>query len=215
MSKQSSSRLPIIVQLGAPTLRAPAALVSPDEIRSAAMRALIAKMRRLMHKTKGVGLAAPQIGIAKQFFIMESNVLLAGIPEDQARDMAWRKIPFCAYFNPRIVEADRNLSAYLEGCLSFRGFRGLVQRSTAIKIEALDSVGNLVQVEFDGWAARVVQHEIDHLNGCIYIDRVRPQSIITLSEYEKMRRELTWSGMIAQLGSWGLTPPPELPETRN
>ena len=89
-------------------------------------------------------------------------------------------VEFHALINPRIVERSEEQVEFYEGCLSLAGFSALVKRSRAVTVEYLDEQGEEHRVEARGWYARILQHEIDHLNGTLYIDRMEPRSFTNL-----------------------------------
>jgi peptide deformylase len=112
-----------------------------------------------MHDAQGVGLAATQVGILRRLFVFEPG-------EDGAR----------AVVNPRIVERSDETVSEQEGCLSLQGVRVPVERATRVALEGKDPNGEDVRWELEGLGARVVQHEIDHLDGKMIIDRTDPES---------------------------------------
>ena len=119
------------------------------------IRGILEDMLETLHDTGGVGIAAPQVGIMRRMFIAE--------PE-----------PGEVYYmiNPEILEMSGSEEAE-EGCLSVPGYAGLVERATYVKIKALDIDGSERILETEGWAARVIQHEKDHLDGILYIDKAK------------------------------------------
>jgi len=138
------------------------------------LRRLAERMVALMHDAQGVGLAATQVGVLRRLFVFEPD-------EDGARTIV----------NPEIVERGDETETEEEGCLSLQGVRAPVERSTRVTIKGLDEDGSVVQWELEGLGARVVQHELDHLDGVLIIDRtddesrkkalavLRPQPIVT------------------------------------
>lgn len=146
----------------------------PDELEEArAVAARLAEVAQLAsqahHFAKGIGLAAPQIGIARA-------AALLWFPDSE---------PF-TMLNPRIVWQSDDTDEQYEGCMSFFDVRGLVPRPLAVRVEYTDLDGRVVTVPFDRGNARLVCHEIDHLNGMLYRDRMRPdQEPIPLSEYRQ------------------------------
>lgn len=118
---------------------------------------LIRDMIDTMYREDGVGLAAPQVGISKRIIVISPN---ARRGEEEA------------YINPEILESSKEQELGLEGCLSVPGISCEVRRAQKIKFKALTPKGNQCIQELDGFPARVVQHEIDHLNGILLIDRL-------------------------------------------
>lgn len=118
-------------------------------------RATIAEMTELMIEANGVGLAAIQVGIKKRFFIMHNN-LESETPE------------IITIINPKIIDQGGKIVDE-EGCLSFPGVSAKVNRATKVKIKALNEFGEEIEIEKDGFLARCIQHEIDHLNGVTFL----------------------------------------------
>jgi peptide deformylase len=115
---------------------------------------LVDRMKRLMHDAYGVGLAGNQVGILRRLFVFQKD-------EDEV----------LALVNPRIVERADESDVEEEGCLSIQGVRVPVERSVAITVEGNDETGDDVRLELEGMTARVAQHEIDHLDGTLILDR--------------------------------------------
>ena len=120
---------------------------------------LVERMQSLMHDAQGVGLAAPQVGVLQRVFVFE--------PEDE---------PMRAVVNPKLTLEEKNKETEEEGCLSLREVRVPVERATRVVLEGKDPNGDDVRYELDDLAARVVQHENDHLDGVLTIDRTDPES---------------------------------------
>ena len=160
-----------IVRLGHPALRTPARPIPPALIAEPDFQALIDDMVETMHDARGVGLAAPQIGEDIQLFVYQA----AGPPE----------IPLHVIVNPLITPQARELVYDWEGCLSIPDLRGLVPRHPAIRIQGLDREGHPLDYSAHGFEARIVQHEYDHLNGVVFLDRMRDlRSLAFFEEWE-------------------------------
>jgi peptide deformylase len=169
-----------IVEVGEPVLRTPARDLSVDELRSPATRQLIELMRATMRDAPGVGLAAPQIGEPLRLAVIEDPAeYQAGLPpaELEARDR--RPVPFHVIANPRLTVIDPGPATFAEGCLSVPGFMATVTRARAVRVEALDHTGAPVVIRAEGWYARILQHEIDHLDGTLYVDRMDTRTLTT------------------------------------
>jgi len=121
---------------------------------------LIERMEHLLHDANGVGLAATQIGVLRRVFIFQPD------PDEEPR----------ALVNPRLAEGSDEREADDEGCLSLQGVVIPVERHERVAIEAIDPEGKDVRLELEGLAARVVQHELDHLDGILIIDRTTPEA---------------------------------------
>jgi len=150
-----------IVRLGHPALRTPAIEVPQEQIGSAELERLISEMAEAMHEAEGVGLAAPQLGIGLQVF------LYLGSAAEEAGGGEVRVV-----INPMIEPEPGDLEEDWEGCLSIPGLRGLVPRHPAIRLRGLDRNGEPVDYCAQGYEARVIQHEFDHLNGVVFLDRM-------------------------------------------
>ena len=135
---------------------------------------LIADMFETMYENKGIGLAGPQVGVAKRVIVVDVN------------DEAGEKLGPFALLNPRIVEAGSELDKHDEGCLSIPNVTGVVERPWRVVVEGLDRRGEPVTLEADGMLARCLQHEIDHLDGVLFIDRLSPlKRNMLLRKYRK------------------------------
>jgi peptide deformylase len=173
-----------IVQVGEPVLRANARPLLAEEIGLAETQQLIEWMRDTMRDAPGVGLAAPQVGLAIQVAVVEDRAeYLKDITPDLLAERERQPVEFLAIINPRIVERSEEQTEFYEGCLSLAGFSALVKRSRAVMVEYLDQTGAERRIEARGWYARILQHEIDHLNGSLYIDRMAMRSFTTLDNF--------------------------------
>ena len=178
-----------IVQAGNPVLRQRARPLTPAEIGSREIRKLIESMRACMHEVPGVGLAAPQLGLALQLAVIEDREEYhKDVSEALLQERERRPVPFHAVINPAIEEMGDEKAEFFEGCLSLSGFTALVPRARAVRVSCLDERGEHKIIEASGWYARILQHEIDHLRGTLYIDRMRTRSFTSmenLTEYWK------------------------------
>lgn len=154
-----------VLQIGDPRLRRPAAPVAADEFGSAALMALIEDLRQTMLARDGAGLAAPQIGVAKR-------VVIFGITRNPRYPEA-PPIPETVLVNPVLTPLDHGQDLAEEGCLSVPGLRAPVPRWRRLRYEGFDPWGQPLVSEVDGFHARVVQHECDHLDGILFPDRWR------------------------------------------
>ena len=159
-----------IVQVGTPVLRGGTRLLSPAEIKSAEIQQLIEHMRETMREAPGVGLAAPQIGLPLRLAVIEDVV--------QSPEKERTPVPFHVIINPHI-SLGAGLVEHFEGCLSLDGFQAVVPRAQTVTVDALDHNGAPVKIETGGWYARILQHEIDHLDGALYIDRMHTRTFTT------------------------------------
>lgn len=164
-----------IAQLGQPVLRTRASEVSAEEIASPEFQRFLLEMLETVESEKGAGLAAPQVFSSRRVFLA-----ILDVPDDE--DAPRR---YTALINPRIVAASEETQQAWEGCLSFPELVVLVRRHAAVRIEYLDGAGQSHSADLKGFPARVVQHELDHLNGILTIDRAAStRDIIKASELE-------------------------------
>ena len=160
-----------IVRLGHPALRSPAQPVPPAHISDPEIQALIDDMVETMHEAHGVGLAATQVGEEAQLFVYQAP----GPPE----------IPLRVVVNPMITPQAREVIYDWEGCLSIPDLRGLVPRHPTVRVQGLDRDGRPLDYVVSGFEARIVQHEYDHLNGVVFLDRMRVlRSLAYFDEWE-------------------------------
>ena len=191
-----------IVQAGEPVLRQPARPLSAGEIRSDAIRKLIADMRDTMYEAPGVGLAAPQIGRSLQLAVLEDREdWLKEIPAEQLAERERRPVPFQVIVNPRIVESSSEHAEFFEGCLSLPGFSAIVPRARRIHVECLDENGHPKVIDASGWHARILQHEIDHLRGNMYVDRMRTRTFTSLDNFKRFWQAKPIDDVRAELGA--------------
>jgi peptide deformylase len=168
-----------IVQTGEPVLRQVSRPLTPTEIALPSVQQVIEQMRDTMRDAPGVGLAAPQVGLGVQLVVVEDRAeYTAGIAPELLAERERLPVPFMALFNPKIVESSAETAEFFEGCLSVAGFSALVKRSRRVVVEYLDENGHACKVEASGWFARILQHEIDHLNGRLYIDLMETRSFM-------------------------------------
>lgn len=161
-----------IVQAGTPALRQIAEEIPLDRIDSASIQELIQEMTSLM-RNRGVGLAAPQIGVPYRIFVMEDTE--EGMSDVSPEDLAAQeRTPFPAkvIVNPVVTPVANQSCAFFEGCLSVQGYRGLVRRYLQVRVQGYGGDGKPVDFVAKGWQARIAQHEMDHLNGVLYVDRM-------------------------------------------
>ncbi len=153
-----------VVKIGHPALRHKTQPVEKSRLADARFRALIPAMIRTMRRCHGVGLAANQVGLGIRVAVLEC-VSNPRYPEAEA-------FPLEVWINPAIVEKSRKKVSDWEGCLSIPGYRGQVPRHEWVVLKAMTPEGRRVRRRFSGFHARVIQHEVDHLNGFFYMDRM-------------------------------------------
>ncbi|MEM6457151.1 MAG: peptide deformylase [Acidobacteriota bacterium] len=154
-----------IVRLGHPALRTAAEALDPQRVHDDDVQALIDDLIDTMHDANGVGLAAPQIGIGLQLFIWRA-ITARTDPE------AVPEAPVRTVINPMLEPLSGALVTDWEGCLSIPDLRGLVPRRPAVRLHGLDRRGEPMALTLEDYEARIVQHEYDHLNGIVFLDRM-------------------------------------------
>jgi peptide deformylase len=175
-----------IRQVGELVLRQPSRPLSLDEIRGQYVQSLIESMRETMHDAPGVGLAAPQIGEPLQLVVIEDPPeAIQKLSAEQARERDRRPVPFQVLINPVLTIRASLKAEFFEGCLSLPGYTALVPRETQVHIECLNEKAEPVSIDATGWYARILQHEIDHLNGILYIDRMNSRSFATQDNHAR------------------------------
>jgi peptide deformylase len=175
-----------IMQLGEAVLRQKAQALTVDEIRSRQTQDLIEWMRETMHDAPGVGLAAPQIGFGLQIAVVEDRPEnMKDAPAEFLKERERKPVPFHVVINPQITLEGAADVEFFEGCLSFAGYTAVVARARKVKVESLDHKGNAKTIEATGWYARILQHEIDHLHGTVYIDRMNPRTLMSLDNFNR------------------------------
>jgi len=165
--------------MGHPVLREVARPLEPDEIASAALVELVADMEDTLHDYGGIGLAAPQIGESVRLAIIE-------IPGGPTRYGELDAMPLTVFINPIIEVLDPATAGYWEGCLSVPGLRGFVERPQHVNISYTTIDGTPAELELRGFFATVFQHEFDHLDGVLYVDRLADSRLLAFEkEYER------------------------------
>ncbi len=163
-----------IVEAGDPVLRTVTAELD-GQIDDATLEELVTAMRTTMRFAPGVGLAAPQVGISLRMAVIEDHP--APSPAADARERT--ETPFEAIINPRYEAASDERVAFYEGCLSIPGYQAVVDRARTIALRSADTSGAAQEREVSGWAARIIAHETDHLDGILYLDRAQMRSLAT------------------------------------
>jgi peptide deformylase len=150
---------------------------------------LIDDMIETMHQANGIGLAAVQVGVPERVIVVEVPI----IPEDEDEEIQEStESEFFVLINPELVSASHETEEGIEGCLSVPGWVGEVDRHRAVAVEGLDRTGNKVRIEAEGLLARVFQHEIDHCQGILFIDRIQdPEKIWPVEEGREEEAEAT------------------------
>ena len=169
-----------IVQAGDPVLRKQGQMLSLEEIRSPRIQELIELMRETMREAPGVGLAAPQIGESIQLAVIEDRAeYIKDVAADQLAKYQRSPVPFHVIINPQLTVVGDSSAEFFEGCLSVNGYSAAVDRGLNVRVECLNERGEAITINAEGWYARILQHEIDHLNGILYVDRMNTRTLST------------------------------------
>lgn len=195
-----------IVQAGDPVLRKQSRPLTKEEIKSPSIQQLIELMRDAMREAPGVGLAAPQIGESIQLAVIEDRAeYLADAPAEQLARLQRSAVPFHVIINPKLTFLDNSTAQFFEGCLSVEGYQAVVDRALNVRVECLNERGEALTIEAQGWYARILQHEIDHLNGTLYVDRMKTRTLTNIENAVRF-----WNGKSVQqvLGEVGSEPKP-------
>lgn len=167
-----------IARLGHPVLRQRTKPVPPALIGRPEFQRFLDDLIETMHEYDGVGIAAPQVHVSLQVAAIEV--------ERNPRYPRAPRVPLTLVINPRVRPTSRRQVADWEGCLSIPDLRGQVPRSASVVVEALDRRGQPLKLKASGFFARVLQHEWDHLQGHVYMDRMRDLTTLThLAEYSR------------------------------
>jgi len=169
-----------VARLGHPVLREKCRDLAPEEIRSADVRRLVADMRETMAEYGGVGLAAPQVHEPVRVALIEFSAGEDGrYPVDADQ-------PLLVLLNARVEVIDPTPAGFWEGCLSVPGLRGFVERPSRIRVDYLDEAAEPRSLEAEGFLATVCQHELDHLDGVLYVDKIAdPTRFAFVEEYAR------------------------------
>lgn len=189
-----------IVQAGEAVLRGKARPLSADEIAGEEIRRLLRDMRETMHDAPGVGLAAPQVGVPLQIAVIEDKEeYLKGISTEELQERERHPVPFHVIINPVITDRSEKTADFFEGCLSLAGFSAIVPRAQNVRVECLDERGQPRTIDASGWYARILQHEIDHLLGGLYIDRMRSRTFMSFDNFARFWKAKPISEIRSQL----------------
>ncbi len=170
-----------ILQTGEPVLRRKARALTREEVQGQAVQQLIRLMRDTMRDAPGVGLAGPQVGLDLQLAVIEDpGEYRTTIPPERLAEREREPVPFHVLINPVITSCGDQTVEFFEGCLSVAGFTALVPRASWVRVECWNQAAEPIIIEARGWYARILQHEIDHLNGTLYLDRMWARSFTTM-----------------------------------
>jgi len=165
-----------ILQIGNPVLRRRSVKVTRFD---QGLARLAEDMIETMHEADGVGLAAAQVGVSTRMIVVE-------MPDNEDYPHPGERWVVC---NPEIVKESSETEIGQEGCLSVVGYVGMVERPTAVTVKGQDLNGRKMRGKAEDVLARAFLHEIDHVNGVLYVDRAEQDTVMTVEEYEKMLQE--------------------------
>lgn len=166
-----------ISRMGHPVLRKRAREIPPADIQNAQLQRLVEDMVDTMVDYEGIGLAAPQV-------FQPLRIVVLGVPDADPEDE--ETPPLTLLFNPQFTAMSEEKMDGWEGCLSIPRIRGIVPRSASVRVEGFDGEGREVEFAAEGFFARILQHEIDHLDGILFPDRM--DDLQTLTYLEEYRR---------------------------
>jgi peptide deformylase len=164
-----------IIKMGHPTLRLKAKAFTKKEIITKETKKLIKDMFQTMTKVGGIGLAAPQINVSKQLAIIELPSESKRYPEAPASETY-------ILFNPKVKILDKKFQGFWEGCLSVPGLRGYVERPRKIEVSYLDEKARPQKIIVEDFLATVFQHELDHLFGVLYVDKIKSTKLFAYED---------------------------------
>ena len=164
-----------LCRMGHPVLRQTARKLTREDLKSPEVQALISDMRENMHHYGGIGLAAPQIGESVQLAVIE---LASGANRYGSGD----SLPYTVFINPVLTVIDATEQGFWEGCLSVPGLRGFVERPRHVRVNYWNAAGEEQDLIAEGFLATVVQHELDHLFGRLYIDQMKDTRLLSFQE---------------------------------
>lgn len=179
-----------IVQIGHPVLRQTARALTREEILSDDIQQLITHMRDTMRTAPGVGLAAPQIGRDIQLAVIEDREEYhRNWPAIELQKRQRKPVAFHVIINPKLRVDKSQEVTFHEGCLSIPGLIGLVPRYLSVDVDYLNEHAEPQHIHATGWYARILQHEINHLQGILCIDHMPTRSISTIENYIKYQHD--------------------------
>ncbi|XP_059052919.1 peptide deformylase, mitochondrial-like isoform X1 [Achroia grisella] len=162
-----------VVQVGDPTLRKVSELVPIPSIKSESVQKVIKKLECVLDKYGSLGMSAPQIGVNMRIFVMKhTNKQISYTPKEIVKSRGMSAVPFTVFINPKLKVIDYTKVVHSEGCESVQGYLAEVPRYREVEVTGYNSEGEITSKIFKDWPARIAQHEIDHLDGKLYIDRM-------------------------------------------
>jgi peptide deformylase len=143
-----------------------------------------------MYDAPGVGLAAPQVGLPLQLAVIEDKPeYTKDTRPEMLKERERKPVPFQVIINPKISLGEDDAAEFFEGCLSLAGFTAVVRRARRVTVDCLDHKGKPQTIRASGWYARILQHEIDHLEGALYIDRMHPRTFMSVENFNRFWKD--------------------------
>ena len=191
-----------IVQAGDPVLRRKSRPLTKEEISSPQIQQLIDLMRQTMREAPGVGLAASQIGQSIQLAVIEDRATyISDLSEDELAERQRSAIPFHVIINPKLSFVGNASAQFFEGCLSVEGYQAVVDRALKVRVDCLNERAEAETINAQGWYARILEHEIDHLNGTLYVDRMKTRTLTSVENGQQHWNSKTIQQVLAELGA--------------
>ncbi|XP_063990562.1 peptide deformylase, mitochondrial-like [Diachasmimorpha longicaudata] len=167
-----------VCQIGDPVLREKAEPVEPEIMATADFKKFVDHLILTMRKYEAYGLAAPQIGVSAQVFVIETTAKqVEECIKMKSAGQPMEIVPLTVFINPKMKILDYHTNSYPEACASVFGYTAQVTRAKSIQIEAFDVTGKKITWKAEGWPAKVAQHEMDHLQGQLFTDKMDPQTL--------------------------------------
>ncbi|WCJ40577.1 peptide deformylase 1A [Euphorbia peplus] len=183
--KKNKTRLPDIIKAGDPVLHEPAREVALEDIGTERIQKIIDDMVKVMRIAPGVGLAAPQIGIPLRIIVLEDTTeYISYAPKQETKMQDRRPFDLLVIVNPILKKKSDRSALFFEGCLSVDEFRAVVERSLDVEVTGLSRDSQPIKVDASGWQARILQHECDHLDGTLYVDKMVPRTFRTVDNLD-------------------------------
>ncbi|XP_027340734.1 peptide deformylase 1A, chloroplastic-like [Abrus precatorius] len=172
-----AGKLPKIVKAGERVLHQPAEEVVGSEMKSERVQKIIDHMIRVMRIAPGVGLAAPQIGIPLRIIVLEDRKEYMNYEtKEEIKAQDRRPFDLLVILNPKLKKKTNRTALFFEGCLSVDGYSAVVERHLDVEVAGFDRCGEPIKLNASGWQARILQHECDHLDGILYVDKMLPRT---------------------------------------
>ncbi|XP_046397618.1 peptide deformylase, mitochondrial-like [Ischnura elegans] len=167
-----------VCQIGDPVLRTKASVVNPEDIKSERIQLVIKKLRSVLRGYDAVGIAAPQIGVPLRIFAVEfPESRMEEFSKEVVHSRKMSTFPFKVFINPGIKVLDYTKISFPEACESVKGFSAVVPRFSEVLVTGLNERGEAVEWKCKGWPARICQHEMEHLDGKMFIDSMEKGSL--------------------------------------